>query len=204
MPQKLRKIFFVLFLVILFVVLFFLNSKDVLTADGSVVAITKIEPLEGDKPYELQTIKSDNGSAYRIRYGNGFNYKTLELPGFQDNIQLCEEEQVDLGGNLENAICLIGEVGVHSENFMLFKKVGSELTAISFLKDGAYMSNVISDSPNIIKKDYNGDGMVDILVDNRDYDSSEPYSSIKRDYYRGTDSGFIFDRTDSLQYDKIN
>lgn len=122
-----------------------------------------------------------------------FRIKQTELFGFEDDINLCNRPIVKLGE--KEVFCLIGDVGVHSQNIVFFDK---DISPIEISEGENISKNLITDSPNYQLLDYNNDKTDDLIIENRDYDKN-PLSNIIRKYYIGTNSGFVFDKEEYVE-----
>lgn len=201
MQKKRSNILFFIFITCLVAVFFIVKDKGYLSADDSGYLISKkIASLEGES-YLLLIKNNGDQKEFEISYKTGFfSNKNLKLTGFEEDIKECQDQPVDLG-KTGRAICLIGDTGVHSQNIQFIRKAGTgELEVIPFIRGENKTDNLTSDLPKFIKKDFNNDGILDLAVENRNYEADPLHDAI-REIYLGSAVGFIFDRAENIQYD---
>lgn len=127
-----------------------------------------------------------------VFYKNGlFGSKKFELSGFEDDIRVCQTSIYEISSEY-TALCLTGDVGAHSQNtqFLIYKD--GNIQSLDFETDAMDWPNITSDLPRVRIMDYNEDGALDILADQRDYDKN-PLKDYIRLYYRYDDGKFVFD-----------
>lgn len=125
-------------------------------------------------------------------------YKTgnILLPGFEDEVTLCEENVIKTDG--KDLICFIGDVGVHSKNLVLVNYSKQKMRLINF-SGNELSQNLTSDVPFFqFNKDENGN-LKTLYCDNRDYDK-DPIENSLRDIYKIEDGSFIFDKEEEVTY----
>ena len=125
--------------------------------------------------------------------GNIFKTKVMELIGFEENINSCQKPTPKL--NDKEIICLVGDVGVHSQAITF---VDENISIVKINKAGIIEKFITSDVPNYLIQDYNNDGYDDLIVDDRDYDNN-PMTDVIRTYYLGSTDGFTFDKKELVE-----
>lgn len=159
-----------------------------------------IQNIDGkNHNFEIKTYKNGMDFHSYLIEDRFLNSNYIELTGFEDNVLPCQNNPVQLGGDLGEAICLINVVGAHSQNLMLIQYQNGNFSDINFSTPERTGKNITSDVPNMIFKDFDNDGNIDLAVDNRNYDL-DPISSAIRSYYSCSKEGFIFDRSENITY----
>ena len=160
----------------------------------------QVELSGQSRTIRLGFVENNGSKKALLTITDGFwRTEKIELSGFEDNIDLCEEKVINLGLNSTNAICIIGDVGVHSQNIEFIKITDGHPSAVQFLINQQPFDNVFSDLPRFRLVDYNTDGTQDLLVYARNYDL-DPLHDAVVDYYRGENGSFVFDKSADTQY----
>ncbi|MCL5410476.1 MAG: hypothetical protein M1324_01325 [Patescibacteria group bacterium] len=164
------------------------NSREFISAKNVSAKITGKE-----EKFSIEKYKTGEDYQYFLTKNSLFSQKKkIKLSGFEDNISICGKES-----GVDNAICLIGDVGVHSQNIELIKYSGGNFSVLPFFRDGTSNNNITSDVP---RYDFlNKDGNTFLIVDQRDYEK-DPISQAIRDSYKSTESGLNFDGAENITY----
>lgn len=122
--------------------------------------------------------------------------KFIELSGFEDDILPCQNETVVMLD--DGTICLIGDVGVHSQNIQFIRYQNYNLRVLKFIdKNSQPSENQLSDSPKFLLTDNNA-GLT-FSSDMRDYDR-DPLKNITRTIFKFNSNGLVFDKEIDLEY----
>lgn len=124
---------------------------------------------------------------------------SVKLAGFESTVSLCKDNPIKLQKGY--AICLIGNVGAHSQNLELVQYFDHNLTDIKVTNGDSIESNVVSDVPSFSFTDKNNDSFLDLIADQRDYDT-DPLNNSIRSNYLSSESGFVFDGKENITYNK--
>ena len=181
-------LFAVIFLILLLIIIYFLINGRIfadspygtemsrldrsfdLNSDGKVETVSVVRYKNNAKDNFILSVVDKGGKIY-----------SFNLVGFESEVTFCKANE--LIANLQDKIiCLRGYVGVHSENIQLVTFNGRSLLPIDFSNDGLEVDRITSDAPNFGFKDLNNDNMVEMYVDNRDYEK-DPTLDILRSYY---------------------
>ena len=174
--------------------------QNLVSADsdiGEFISAKKVSATIAGKEEKFSIEKYKTGEDYKYFLTQNTLFgqkKKILLSGFEDNISLCGKES-----GIGNAICLMGDVGVHSQNIEILKYLNGRFTIFPFYKDGALSNNISSDVPNYSFETKNGS--VNLVIDQRDYDT-DPINNAIRSRYKATDSGFVFDGIENITYNK--
>jgi|GEM_PF-1629977 len=158
--------------------------------------------IDGQKDkFEIETYKEGEKYIHTIStQKNLFEKIDFKLTGFDEDIFLCSSPVVNLGSNYGQALCFVGNVGAHSRNIQLIKYDNQKFTEIKIMEGTNQAINAYSDVPNFLVEDYNADGITDLIIDFRNYEQNSVDAI--RNYYRGTVSGFVFDKKENIIYDQ--
>lgn len=126
-----------------------------------------------------------------------FRKTSAELPGFEDNIRVCKEPVHNFGGS--NYICLIGEVGAHSQNIVFVGYGGNKISFVPFRSDSGETKNMVSDVPGFQVSDSEGK----FSTDNRNYDL-DPVINAIRSSYTFANGVFTFSGSEDIIYDEAS
>lgn len=176
---------------------FLLYNKNKIKADSDLGAFTSEKEFNlvlNNKDFRFSIksyLKDDLIRNYMTKSGL-FKVKQVELIGFEDDFSLCNKPTLKLK-DLE-IICLVGDVGVHSQAVSFIR----EDLSILKIKDDVDLNYLISDVPNYQIQDYNNDGYDDLIVEDRNYDKN-PLIALIRRYYRGVSDGFVFDKEERVE-----
>lgn len=179
-------------------VFIFRSSISADSALGKPVSTKNIKITINNKSetFILEKYSSDKTSQYYIVKKDFFGKReAFLLSGFEDEIVNCDQSS----GKISNAICLVGAVGVHSQNVQLVGFKDGHFSKISFIGNGESSDSAVTDVPKFAFSDLNNDGNIDLMLDQRDYDTDPLTNSIRNRYYRdGTN--FIFDGSENIPY----
>lgn len=174
----------------------YIFSNQTIKADSNSILINeqKIMTTINGKPEEvaLQTYQLTNNSYQSYLIAKHFlTNEVLKLNGFEKNVSLCPK---NLFSNIElkNQLCLIGEVGVHSENLEIIDYSNNKLKITTFKINNRSQESIASDVPMFKFFDYNNDNLADLIVYQRDYENDPLVDSVEY-YYYGTKNNFVFD-----------
>lgn len=141
--------------------------------------------------YGIKKDKNNEKSGY-IKRKSLFSIKTLKLEGFEDSIEPCADINFKINDQIGQGICFTGDVGAHSQNIVLLKFEGQKFKPMYFYNED-YSYNISSDVPKFELLDENEDGLTDIEIKFRDY-NSDPLTKEVTEIYLGNGNGFVFDR----------
>lgn len=141
--------------------------------------------------YGIKKDKNNEKSGY-IKRKSLFSIKTLKLEGFEDSIEPCADINFKINDQIGQGICFTGDVGAHSQNIVLLKFEGQKFKPMYFYNED-YSYNISSDVPKFELLDENEDGLTDIEIKFRDY-NSDPLTKEVTGIYLGNGNGFVFDR----------
>ena len=151
--------------------------------------------------FEIETHKEGDKYIHTLYARKNLLEKAdFKLTGFDEDIFLCSSPVVGLGSNYGQALCFVGNVGAHSRNIQLIKYDGQKFSETKIMEGTSQNVNIYSDVPNFLVEDYNTDGITDLIVDFRNYEK-DSIDAI-RNYFRGTVSGFVFDKKENIIYDQ--
>lgn len=128
------------------------------------------------------------------------NSPSIALSGFEEDPAFCADKTIKMSDKSE-AICLVGDAGVHSRNIQIIKYSNNVFADVKIFDGSELINNISSDVPNFSFADRNNDGLADLVVDERDYDT-DPVANAIRSYYINTSSGFVFDEKENITYNK--
>lgn len=156
------------------------------TARGKVSWQTKLaEDINGDgKVEEIYLTSYNNGntkSSVISARVNLFQSREKDLAGFEEDLAFCPNKKYFKMADGDTALCLFGEVGVHSENIQIIRL--RDFLTVEFIDArGNHRQNMTSDVPYF---DFNFAGLENfkIFFDNRDYDKNPLVDSIRTGYY---------------------
>ena len=190
----------------------FLNIVILILIMGGLVLFLNRNNIKADS--DLGTFKSEkefnlilNNKKFRFtvksysKNGNDNNYlfqrdffriKQTQLFGFEDEYNLCSKPTLKLKD--KEIICLVGDVGVHSQAISLVRQ---DLSLVK-INNNVSTNYLTSDVPNYQIQDYNNDSYDDLIVDDRDYDKN-PMIDVVRRYYSGGPTSFIFDKEERVE-----
>lgn len=198
MSKKRAKILLILTLAVLvFGAIFYFYKYSKIKADSDLGFLKSEKNFdlvldEKNIKFAIKSYKNDEITTSYLFFSNVFKIKRVQLVGFEDDINLCGNPVIKLGG--KDAICLVGDVGAHSQNIAL---VNNGISLVEILEENSNLKNVITDSPNYFFLDYNEDSELDLIIDNRDYEK-DPLVNAIRKYYRWAGSGFVFDKVEDI------
>lgn len=174
-----HKIFAIYYFALLTLVAIFLvvNFKKIFANDIDEKALRTAKL--GNDPRGDYIVKYYKDDILLVQSGN-----TANLTGFEDEVKPCEDFSLNIEGT--NYLCLIGEVGVHSQNIELINK--ETFLPLKFIRDDIESSSLTSDTP---KFDLNFN---EIVSHNRDY-NKDPIVDSLLDIYKFRDGKFVFDKT---------
>ncbi|PIU24311.1 hypothetical protein COT12_01710 [Candidatus Berkelbacteria bacterium CG08_land_8_20_14_0_20_39_8] len=121
-----------------------------------------------------------------------------QLGGFQDEARI--SRLINFGS--QKALEISGIAGVHAENRQYFQ-IDSQLCPIPivFEKDGNISYNIYSDEPNFLLQDFNGDQILDIASEYRNYDADPLIDGFREIYiFNASSNQFEFNRSENFQY----
>jgi len=195
---KIRQIIFLVFLVLVFV----FTCKNYIFADsnneGKPVSSKKVEVTinEHSEKFSIEKYQNNNEYQYFLVKNNLFGSKhKIKLSGFEEEILLCKQKVVKLQNDNE-AICLMGNVGVHSQNIQVIKYLDNHFSIIPFVREST-SENITTDVPYFHFSEDNG--KTKLIIDQRNYDLNPLTSSI-RSSYEISDKGFVFDGEENITY----
>lgn len=201
-----RRISYIILPVILLLVLaaVFKNSISADSNDlGKLVSKKNLTINIENKKTSFTLLKYQNGDSVkfvlekRTLLGKG---QTIALSGFEQDPDFCVEKTIKLSDN-SFAICMVGDAGVHSRNIQIIKYSNNVFSNVKIFDGSELTNNISSDVPNFSFADRNNDGLADLVVDERDYDT-DPVTNAIRSYYINTSSGFVFDEKENITYNK--
>lgn len=170
------------------------------------------DQLRGDKVYENSISKDINQDGksedisvmFYSKNGKSSNYLTIsgskvktasiKLSGFEDNVRFCEQSIYQF--EADQIICVVGEVGVHSENLQFAKYKDGKISMVQFVKEGSSSPNIVSDVPKFSTSNLDSD---QFFVDNRNYDLN-PVNDAVQSIYKYQDGGFTFIESKDIVY----
>lgn len=177
---------------------FLFYNRNIIKADsdlGTFKAEKEFNLVLNNKKFRF-IIKSYSKNGINKNYlvrSNIFKTKQVELLGFEDDFNLCNKPTLKFKD--KEIICLVGDVGVHSQSIAF---IGQDLSLVKVDERGIIKYGLTTDVPNYKILDINNDGYDDIVVDNRDYDKN-PLADFNRKYYLGKDDAFIFDKEEAVE-----
>lgn len=136
--------------------------------------------------------KNGSNKNYLFSEASLFKVKKIELLGFEEDVNLCSKSTLELGR--EEGICLVGDVGAHSQNIAF---LNTNMSLLKIHEAGNELYSIVSDLPSYQITDYNSDGSDDLIIYNRDYDKNPLVDSIKS-YYLWAGDGYAFDKAENV------
>jgi len=188
MKKALSFIKYLLWLLVIIMLLDIKLMNSFSKTEGTQLKIT----LSGNE-YNF-SVSLEDKEAYLIKVSR-FSRQKIKLSGFEHDsgITSCNDSFKFASNN--QIICLIGDVGVHSQNLELISYKNEHFTPVLFVDNSDVESeNVFSDLPLVNFKDDS------IEIDNRNYDK-DPLLKGVRSHYRFIDNRFIFDSSEDITYD---
>jgi len=151
--------------------------------------------LDQDKKDESVSLKSykegDNTIFILTISKSWFLAQSVSLSGFQDEVKFCDPVSYNFSD--DNLLCLIGNVGAHSQNIQFVAYKDRKIDVVKFKTESGETANMVSDEPNFaINHDLNL-----IHVDNRNYEL-DPLSDALRTTYRYRNGVFTFVETSDI------
>jgi len=158
--------------------------------------------IDGKKTsFTLSKYKSTDGFDFVLSKKSFIGKEeSIKLSGFEEDLSLCQESFIRLSDNA-TGICLAGDAGVHSQNIQLIKYSNDKFSNVEIKNNNESDVNFYSDVPNFYFEDRNKDGLLDLVVDARNYDA-DPITEAIRSYYLNSSSGFVFDGKENIAYNK--
>lgn len=195
---KVKQIAFSIFLVLVFV----FTYRNYISADSNIGSEpTSSKDIEVDingrsEKFFIEQYKSNDDYQYFLVRKNFFGSKDrIKLSGFENEVSLCEQKMIRLQSN-DEAICLVGDVGVHSRNVQVIKYLDGHFSVVSFSKEST-SENITTDVPYFHFNEDNG--KTKLIIDQRNYDL-DPLNSAIRSSYKISDKGFVFDEEENITY----
>lgn len=192
-----------LLVTVIFLIVFACFCKYYIFPQKNLINTNKISVILNGKSlnFHLLTYKTNDQIEHDLVYNKNFFTKTkVKLTGFEDSVELCQNNTINLGGVFGDVICLTHDVGAHSQNLEFIRFQNNQLNPIDFIdQSGQESPNIFSDEPAIYFNDYNGDDYLDVIVLNRDYDNNPLVDSIKN-YYKNDGGKFVFDKALNFTY----
>jgi hypothetical protein len=178
--------------------LFLYFNKNSIRADsnlGTFKSEKKFNLILNNKNFKfiIKSYSSGGVSRNYLIIDNIFKIKQVQLLGYEDDFNLCNRPIIKL--RKEELICLIGDVGVHSQTIAFFNK---NLNQIEINKKDDNSRYLVTDIPSYQIQDYNSDGFDDLIVEDRNYDKN-PIVDIIRKYYSGRSDNFVFDKEEYIE-----
>ena len=126
--------------------------------------------------------------------------RKISLTGFEEEANLCHDPKIDFPAST-SSVCLTGEVGVHSMNLQIISLTATGLRPASFSSATKESNeNINSDLPFFVFSDINDDGISDLAVYNRDYNSDPLQYAIKSYYTLDKEGNYYFDSEERIAY----
>ena len=195
---KAKQIIFSTFLVLVFI----FTYKNYISADSNseskLLSSKDIEVTIGGRSEKFSIDKYQNNSEYQyfLVKKNLFGSKNkIKLSGFENELLLCEQKVIKLQNN-EEAICLVGDVGAHSQNVQIIEYSNGRFAVIPFLREST-SENITTDVP-LFHFDEDSE-KTKLIIDQRNYDLN-PLNSAIRSFYEISDKGFVFDEEENITY----
>lgn len=189
--------------VLVFTGLIFINVISADSTDfGKPETTQNIElNIDGSKTtFVLEKYRNGDSIDFWLKKKAIFGQKpVIKLSGFESDVSVCDQPVIDLGDNAGQGICFVGDVGAHSRNIQVIKFRDNKFSVFKISQDGSSAESVVSDVPQFNFADKNNDGLIDLIVDQRDYDT-DPLNNIIRSIYYGNGSGFSFDSSENIPY----
>lgn len=192
-----RKIYYIVFVAIFLLSgasFFNMSIKADSSASGNIFKKTKFS-FENQNYELISYTKQSFTAGHKLIKKTGFlsQDKSIELKGFETDVELCKKRSVNLG--TKDHLCVEGVVGVHSKNIQL---INSEtLVPLNFYTENAAKSlSITSDVPSISFSSAERDPI--LYIDNRNYDL-DPVVNIIRSYYDYKNDGYYFDKAENLE-----
>lgn len=178
------------------VIIFFSVKSNIFKADEAAIQ-TQTEEITLSKGLMKLNILTTNGQT-QAKVNVTENSKTsntlvLDATGFTNCTDLfgLKEAALDL-------VCLVADVGVHSQKMYLMSYSQGVLSFARNTKDTEISDFFLSDEPNFqFEKTEN---QTNLYVDSRNYDL-DPTRDAIRSVFRFTEGGFAFDKETNFQYD---
>lgn len=201
-----RKVALFVFLIVFFVavsgVVIFLVYKNGILADEQ-----KAHGEEIDRKFlrenslgnfELVTYKLDNKLSFYLQTERSlFSVSEVKLSGFEKDINFCNASILNFSSEV-SAVCVYGDVGVHSRNIQLIRFSSEDLKPIPFIKADKSSNNVFSDTPDFGFIDKDSTGRSGFFIDNRNYAKNPVVDNI-RSYYYFSNMALVFDRDKEIE-----
>lgn len=185
MGKRAKSLISIILLIVLFSVALILYKSKVL-ADSNLGTPYKSSDLSAEFNQKNGSVllnsykQGDNTFLHRlILKRNNIHKNNLELSGFEEDIYLCRDEKIAFPIK-SGYLCLVGPVGVHSENLQIIRFVTDHFEAVQFAKDNEVSPNLVSDVPAY--KFESGNVWPMILVYDRNYDQDPLADAIESAY----------------------
>lgn len=121
-------------------------------------------------------------------YKEASEAEKLLLEGFERDIEFCPEVTVLLE-NGEQAVCLVGDVGAHSQNLALIRFDQAKPIQLKFNEGENLVTTITSDKPQFSFRDDNQDRYQDIVAWQRDYEKDPLVDQLEK-VYLNAEAGF--------------
>ncbi len=185
---------------ILLFILFMVKSNYFLADTANNDNNTQLDLVSGDGSKTAFILKKTNGK-FRLEYQGLFNFKkSYPLSNFRENANFCPVSIFSPSTAQADLICVTGDAGVHSQQIEIFRYEGKGISPLQFTDNSNVKTDtLVSDAPKFQLSDYNNDGKVDVISENRNYDKN-PVMDVVRYYYKYESSKFVFDKQEKVSY----
>lgn len=148
----------------------------------------------------VATYRSNNKNVSEIRISKSiFNEQSISLSGFEDNVKFCDQDIIRLSES-DTYVCIVGDVGVHSQNIQLARYKDGKITFAKFINGPTGSENITTDEPK-----FNIDtsvSPVEFSIDNRNYDF-DPVRNGVRSSYKYSNGLFTFTGSKDIVYSEV-
>lgn len=163
-----------------------------ISADSQLSRNVALDLDQDGRNEEIALSTTDDGKDSISISKSFFSRRTAELSGFEDDIRFCEEPLYDFSGVAY--LCLIGEVGAHSQNIQFLRYQKDKIAFLAFKSDGLVATNITSDVPQFII-DRNEESL---FVDNRNYELNPVVNAVRAKYNFENEMFTFFGFTDII------